>query len=306
MSTGWGVEVARGPLKEDQLLELMGGFDAVICGDDEYSSAVMNKGMPRLKIISKYGIGLDCIDISAATERGIAVAYTPGVNHVTVAEHVFALMLSRVRNLVEEVGHTRAGEWKRLAGGELHGKTLGIIGLGRIGAEVAVRARAFGLAIIAQSREWDPEFVQLAGVRMLDNVEDVLREADIVTLHLPLTPESRQLLNRERLALMKPGAFLINTARGELVDRKALVEALDSGQLAGYCADVLEQEPPPADHPLLRHPCCYITPHIGSRTVESVERQARCAIKNVVEYLVGDQEKTILINPEVLTSGKLI
>ena len=299
-STGWEVHAERGPLPEERMLDLLGTYDAVICGDDAYTAAVMDKGLPRLKIISKYGIGLDRVDVAAATERGIAVAFTPGVNHTTVAEHVFALMLGRMRNLVEEVAFTRAGEWTRITGNELSGKTLGIIGLGRIGGEVAVRAKAFGMTVLAQSAEWDKDFVAREQIRMKDQVEEVLREADIVTLHLPLTPESRNLLNKERIGMMKPGTLLINTARGELVDRAALLDALDRGHLAGYCADVLEQEPPPADHPLLHHPRCTITPHIGSRTVENVERQARRAIENVAAYLGGHADQAVLANAREL------
>ncbi len=303
-STGWEVQTERGPLPEERMLELLGACDAVICGDDDYTAAVMDKGLPRLKIISKYGIGLDRIDLPAATERGVAVAYTPGVNHTTVAEHVFALMLGRMRNLVEEVNCTRTGEWKRITGNELCGKTLGIIGLGRIGGEVAVRAKAFGMKVLAQSVEWDKEFVERIGIRMMVDVERVLSEADIVTLHLPLTSDSRNLLNAERIAMMKSGALLINTARGELVDRDALVEALDSRRLAGYCADVLEEEPPPFDHPLLRHPGCYITPHIGSRTMENVERQARRAIENVAAYLGGHSDQAVLANARELKTSE--
>jgi D-3-phosphoglycerate dehydrogenase / 2-oxoglutarate reductase len=302
--TGWEIVTARGPLPEERMLDLVGECDAVICGDDVYTAAVMDRGLPRLKIISKYGIGLDRIDVPAATGRGIAVAYTPGVNHTTVAEHVYALLLGHMRNLVEEVTCTRARQWKRLTGCEVAGRTLGIIGLGRIGQEVALRAPAFGLKVVAYSAEWNEAFVARVGVRMLPDVESVLGESDIVTLHLPLTPESRHLLNRDRLALMKSGALLINTARGELVDLHALVQVLDTGRLRGYCADVLDQEPPPPHHPLLTHPRCYITPHIGSRTLQSVERQACKAIENVVAYLSGHFQDAVLANSAVLRTSR--
>ncbi len=285
--TGYDVITARGPLNEEQILELVGEVDGIICGDDMFTRRVLEKALPRLRVLSKYGIGLDKIDVEAATEFAIPVLFTPGVNHTTVAEHCFALLLGLVKNLVEEVNFTRSGKWKRLTGHEIMGRKIGIVGLGRIGKEMAIRARAFGLEAQAFDIYWDGDFADQHGVRRVDSLNELLRTADIVSLHTNLSPQTRNMLNPESIALMKKGALVINCARGELVDTAAMVEALESGQVGGYGADVLDQEPPPADHPLLKAPNCLITPHIGSRTYESVVRQATKAVTNLILALEG-------------------
>ena len=236
-----------------------------------------------------YGIGLDKIDIEAATELGIPVLFTPGVNHTTVAEHCFALLLALVRNLVEEVNFTRSGQWKRLTGHEIMGRKIGIAGLGRIGKEMAIRAKAFGLETLAYDIYWDREFADRHGVKRAESLGEMLNASDIVTLHTNLTPETRNMLDAESIGRMKKGVLVINCARGELVDTGAMVAALISGQVGGYGADVLELEPPPEDHPLFSAPNCLITPHIGSRTYESVVRQATKATKNLILALRGEK-----------------
>jgi D-3-phosphoglycerate dehydrogenase / 2-oxoglutarate reductase len=288
-ASGFEIVRERGPLTEARMLELAGSFDAFICGDDAITRAVLQKSLPRLKVISKYGIGLDKIDLPSATEFKIPVLFTPGVNHTTVAEHTFALMLAAVRNLVVEANHVAAGRWTRLTGNEIIGKTLAIVGLGNIGREVAIRARAFGLNIIGYGHYWDEDFARQYGITRIENFDDVLRQADIISLHTKLTPSTRGLINAQNFPLIKPSAVLINTCRGELVDLPALVAALKSKQLLAYAADVLDQEPPPADHPLLGLPNVILTPHIGSRTFESVQRQAVCAIENLTLFLAGKE-----------------
>lgn len=286
---GLGHEVitARGPLSEAELMDLVGDIDAIICGDDEMSRTVLQKASPRLRCLSKYGIGVDKIDLEAARELGIPVSNTPGVNHMTVAEHVFALMLALAKNLVDEVSITRQGNWKRLIGTELCGKSLGIVGLGRIGKEVALRAKAFGMQVRAYDIYWDTEFAHAHDIKQRDELAELLVKADIISLHVNLSPDTRNMINRETLTTMKEGAILINCARGELVDSEAVAEALAKGTLRGYGADVLEKEPPPANHPLLSAPNCLITPHIGSRTYESVVRQGRAAVENLRLVLSG-------------------
>lgn len=296
---GWDIVRARGPLTEAQVLAQVGEVDGLLCGDDALTRPVLEKARPRLRVISKYGIGVDKIDVAAATALGLPVGFTPGVNHTTVAEHAFCLLLALEKNLVPEVDATRAGQWKRLIQHELLGKTLGIVGLGRIGKEVALRARAFGMRVQSCDVHWDASFAQAQDICRCGGPEDLLRTSDYVTLHTYLSPETHHLINRERLALMKRGALLINTARGELVDTAAVVEALDSGQLGGYGTDVLEVEPPPPDHPLLRHPRCLVTPHIGSRTYESVVRQANMALENLILGLAGQPMKAV-VNPEAV------
>jgi D-3-phosphoglycerate dehydrogenase len=284
-----GLEVVRerGPLPEARMLELAGQFDAYLCGDDALTRAVIAKSRPRLRVISKYGIGLDKIDLAAATELGVPVLFTPGVNHTTVAEHTFALLLAAARNLVAEANHTAAGRWTRLTGHELHGKTLAVVGLGRIGREVATRARAFGMTLLGHGHHWDDAFAATYGIERVEAFDDVLRRGDFISLHTKLTPATTHLIHAGNIGLMRPTAILVNTSRGGLVERNALVAALKAGQILAYAADVLDEEPPPPDHPLLGLPNVIITPHIGSRTHESVQRQASCAVENLTLFLAG-------------------
>jgi len=286
-AAGFEIVRERGPLPEARMLELAGGFDAYLCGDDAMTRAVIEKSLPRLKVISKYGIGLDKIDVKAATDLKVPVLFTPGVNHTTVAEHTFALMLAAVRNLVVEANHTAAGRWTRITGNEVCGKTLAIVGFGRIGKEVAVRAHAFGLKMIGYGNYWDEDFARWYGIERVATIDDALRRADIVSLHTKLTPATRHLINAKNIGLLKRGSVIVNCARGEILELSALVDALKSKHLLAYAADVLDQEPPPPDHPLLGLPNVIITPHIGSRTHESVQRQASCAVENLTLYLAG-------------------
>lgn len=286
--TGWEIITARGPLTEEATLALVGEVDGIICGDDAITERVLDKALPRLKVLSKYGIGVDKIDVEAATARGIPVCYTPGVNHCTVAEHCFALLLGLAKNLVTEINYTRSGQWKRLIGHEIMGKRIGIVGLGRIGREVAVRARAFGMDVSGYDIYWPQAFAEAHGVERMSSIEGILRQSDVISLHTNLTPETRDLLNAERLEWVKDGVWIINCARGELVNTADMVAALRSGKVGGYGTDVLDVEPPPADHPLLAEPNCLVSPHIGSRTYESVVRQASAAVENLLRVMRGD------------------
>ena len=288
-NAGFEIVRDRGPLPEQRMLELVarGDFDGWLIGDDAITRAVIQKSLPRLKVISKYGIGLDKVDVKAATELKVPVTFCPGVNHTTVAEHVFGLMLAIYRDIVPQCNSVKSGRWKRLTGHELFGKTIGVIGIGRIGKEVVTRARAFGMNVIGYDIYWDDKFAQANHVTRASSIEDVLKGSDIVTLHTNLTDETRHFINASCLALLKKGAVLINTARGELVERNDVVAALKSGELLGYGADVLDQEPPPKDHPLFACPNAVITPHIGSRTYESVARQAKMAAENLIAVLDG-------------------
>ena len=213
--------------------------------------------------------------------------FTPGVNHTTVAAHAFLLLLALENNLLFHTDSTRTGGWKRQTGHELCGKTLGLVGLGRIGQEVAVRARAFGVNVVGFGHYWDEAFAQAHGIKRAATLAGLFKDADYLSQHTNLTPATRGLINAENIAQMKRGVVIINCARGELVDTSALVTALKSGAIAGYGADVLDQEPPPADHPLLKLTNVVITPHIGSRTYESVVRQASCAVENLTLFLAG-------------------
>ena len=286
---GFEIVRERGPLPESRMLELVakGDFDGWLIGDDAITRAVIQKSLPRLKVISKYGIGLDKVDVKSATEFKLPVTFCPGVNHTTVAEHVFGLMLAIYRDIVPQCNYVKSGNWKRLTGHELAGKTIGVIGLGRIGKEVSSRARAFGMNVIGFDLYWDDKFAQQYSVQRAGSIEDVLKVSDIVTLHTNLTDETRHMMNAKRLTMMKKGSVLINTARGELVETNDIAAALKSGQLLGYGADVLESEPPPKDHLLFACPNAVLTPHIGSRTYESVARQAKMAAQNLINVLNG-------------------
>jgi D-3-phosphoglycerate dehydrogenase len=285
-------------LSEAQTLELVGDIDAFICGDDAITRKVLEKARPRLKIISKYGIGVDKIDMKSATEFGLPVLFTPGVNHTTVAEHTFLLLLALEKNFIAAVDATRKGEWKRKTGHELLDKTIGIIGLGRIGKEVAIRARAFGMHPVGFDVYWDEAFARQHGVRRAATLDELFAASDYISLHTNLTPETRDMINARSIAKMKKGVIILNCARGEIVHTADMVTALQSGQVAGYGADVLDQEPPPASHPLLKLPNCIITPHVASRTYESVVRQATTAVKNLILAMNGDKPLA-QVNPEV-------
>lgn len=284
---GYEVVYERGPLSEERMLELAGDFDAFLCGDDDITRAVIEKSLPRLRVIAKYGIGLDKIDLNAATELKIPVTFTPGVNHTAVAEQVFALLLALTRHLVEQVNRTRQGSWKREIGTEIYRKTLGIVGLGRIGKEVAIRARAFGMKVKAYDVYWDEKFAEEQGVERCGTLQELFTGSHVLSLHSNLTPDTFEMVNRESIQWLPLGAYLINCGRGELINTRDVCAALESGYLGGYGADVLDQEPPPADHPLLSAPHCVISPHVGSRTYESVARQADMALRNLILVLDG-------------------
>jgi D-3-phosphoglycerate dehydrogenase len=297
-STGWEIIRARGPLNEADTLALVGDIDGYICGDDMITRAVFEKARPRLKVLSKYGIGVDKIDVKTCTEFGIPLLFTPGVNHTTVAEHTFLLLLALEKNFLFHTDSTRSGGWKRKTGHELLEKTIGIIGLGRIGKEVAIRARAFGMNPIGYDVYWDEKFAAELGVKRANTMEEVFAVSDYLSLHTNLTPETRDLINAKTIAKMKKGVLILNCARGEIVHTSDMVEALKSGQVGGYGTDVLDQEPPAADHPLLKLPNVVCTPHIGSRTHESVQRQAMASVKNLIAAMHGEKPLA-QVNPEV-------
>lgn len=285
---GFEIIHERGPLPEKRMLELVGEVDAFLCGDDEITSKVIDHALPQLKVVSKYGIGLDKIDVDYLTAKGIPLTFCPGVNHTTVAEHTFALMLALFRKLIKEANHVANGEWVRITGNEIMGKTLSIIGLGRIGKEVAIRANAFGMKVIGFDLYWDDDFAQNHKVVRAQSIDEALNAGDIVSLHVNLTDETRALINKDRISKMKDGVVILNCARGEIIHTQDVIDALHSGEIGGYGTDVLDIEPPPSDHPMLRAPNTVITPHIGSRTFESVERQATMAAKNLVLAIQGE------------------
>ena len=290
--SGFEIVSARGPLTEAQLLELIAGdgFDGILNGDDAITARVIDAALPRLRVIAKYGIGLDSIDVAHATARAVPVLFTPGVNHTTVAEHTFGLMIALAKQFWPHLRSTKAGQWKRVTGSELAGKRLALLGLGRIGKEVARRAVAFDMQIAGHDPRWDDAFARSCGVVRAASADEAVRGADVISLHMSLGESNRRWLDRARIATLKRGALVINTARGGLVDEAAIAEACRAGALGGYATDVLEQEPPPADHPFTGIDNIIVTPHVGSRTYESVERQGLRAARNLVNFLRGDPD----------------
>lgn len=293
-SQGFDIVRERGPLPESEMLDLSGEFDAFLCGDDAITRAVIDKSLPRLKVISKYGIGLDKINVAYATEQELAVLNTPGVNHTTVAEHTFGLLLSLSKKIQENAVDVVAGKWqagwKKPVGHEILGKTMGIIGLGRIGKEVATRARAFGMKVIAFDPYFDEAFAEQHDVTRCASMDEVLINSNVVSLHCFLDENTRGMINAQKIAEMQDDVIVLNCARGELVETDDIAEALNSGKAAGYGADVLDEEPPAADHKLFSAPNCIITSHIASRTYESVERQALRATHNLINFLNGESD----------------
>jgi D-3-phosphoglycerate dehydrogenase / 2-oxoglutarate reductase len=253
-------------------------------------SAELIGSLERCQIISRSGTGLDAIDIPAATARGIWVAYVPDYSIDEVSSHAVGLLLAHARAIPWLVESTRAGTWAYLAAGprrRLRGQTLGVVGFGRIGQAVAAKACALGLEIIAHDPFLDDQMIAAAGARPVDR-ETLLRESDYISLHVPLSDANRHFIDAQSLALMKPTAFLINTARGGLVDEEALLNAVRAGQIAGAGLDVLAVEPPPADHPLLHEPRILVTPHSGFYSEDAAHDVRVRAAEEVVRVLRGE------------------
>ncbi|MBC7976518.1 MAG: 3-phosphoglycerate dehydrogenase, partial [Myxococcales bacterium] len=244
--SGFEIVRARGPLGEAQLLELIAGegFDGILNGDDAITARVIDAALPRLRVIAKYGIGLDSIDCVHAKARQIPVLFTPGVNHTTVAEHTFGLMIALSKHFWSHLRSTKAGQWKRTTGSELAGKRLAFLGFGRIGKEVARRAAAFDMQLVAHDPQWDEAFAQAHGVTRSASLDEAAAGADVISLHMNLGDGNRKWLDQARIARLKPGALIINTARGGLVDGDALLRALRAGAIGGAGIDVLPEEPP--------------------------------------------------------------
>jgi D-3-phosphoglycerate dehydrogenase / 2-oxoglutarate reductase len=290
--SGFEIVTARGPLNEAQLLSLLEGegFDGLLNGDDAITARVIDAALPRLRVIAKYGIGLDSIDVAHAAARKVPVLFTPGVNHTTVAEHTFGLMIALAKHFWTHLRSTKAGQWKRVTGSELAGKRLALLGMGRIGKEVARRAVAFDMQVVAHDLQFDEDFARAHGVARAASADEAALGADVISLHMNVSDSNRRWLDEARIATLKRGALVINTARGGLVDEAAVARACVSGALGGYATDVMEKEPPPPDHPFVGIDNIIVTPHVGSRTYESVERQGLRAARNIVNFLSGDPD----------------
>ncbi len=287
-----GIEVvsAVGKSSADLRAALADADGLIVRSETRVDRALLASG-PRLAVVARAGVGVDAIDVPAATDAGIVVLNTPGANTLAATEQTFALMLSLVRHVPSAVASIRAGRWERkpFIGTELHGKTLGIVGLGRIGGAVALRAAAFGMRLVASDPFISGARAEALGAELLP-LDDLLARADIVTLHVPLGPQTRGMIGRSELARMRPHALIVNCARGGVIEETALYEALEAKAIRGAAIDVVAEEPPPPDGTgarLHRHPLVIATPHLGGSTVEALERIAIELAQDVASVLLG-------------------
>ena len=298
LRTGAEVDVKRG-LNETELIDIIKEYEAlVVRSETKVTPAVIRAG-GQLKVIARAGIGVDNIDLEAATVAGIPVVNAPIGNTVAAAEHTMALMLSLARNVPQAYASMKNGEWKRSAymGVEVRGKVLGVVGLGRVGTEVAIRARAFGMTLVAYDPFVSPDYASRLGAQVV-SLDELLVSSDFITLHTPLTPNTNKLIGSRELSLMKPDARLINVARGELVDEAALLEALQADKLGGVALDVFIEEPPD-DMTLAQHSKVISTPHLGASTEEAQREVAIEAAGQVLAILDGQSASNMVNAPVV-------
>ena len=298
LRTGAEVDVKRG-LNETELIDIIKDYEAlVVRSETKVTPAVIRAG-GQLKVIARAGIGVDNIDLEAATVAGIPVVNAPIGNTVAAAEHTMALMLSLARNVPQAYASMKNGEWKRSAymGVEVRGKVLGVVGLGRVGTEVAIRAKAFGMKLVAYDPFVSPDYASRLGAQVV-SLDELLVSSDFITLHTPLTPNTNKLIGSRELGLMKPDARLINVARGELVDEAALLEALQADKLGGVALDVFVEEPPD-DMTLAQHSRVISTPHLGASTEEAQREVAIEAAGQVLAILDGQSASNMVNAPVV-------
>ncbi len=289
----------------DELIEAVRDADGLLIGNQVAIRDEVFAAAPRLRVLAGVGVGYDAFDVAAATKRGIAVSNTPDVLTHAVADLVLGLLFALSRSLLENAEYVRSGGWSHAArppplGFDVRGRTFGVVGMGRIGRVVTARAQALGMRTL-----WNDVFRDLpAGAPKSEyrELSDLLRESDVVSLHTDLNPTSRHLIGADELARMRPHAVLINTSRGPVVDQTALVLALEAGTLAACALDVLEQEPPAADDPILALPNALLVPHIGSATAQTRYAMRELAVRNLLAVLTGEPPPTCL-NPEVLVAG---
>jgi D-3-phosphoglycerate dehydrogenase len=277
------------PLSSEDISQLLPGIDGYIAGLDMIDKKALEKA-DCLKVISRYGVGVDNVDLLAAKEKGIIVTNTPGANSVAVAELTIALILSLARQIPKGVAATRQGQFPRLNGLSIEGKTVGILGLGLIGKQVVRRLAGFDCRVMANDPCADDRFANLYKVE-LTSLDNLIKESDYISLHLPLLPETRKMVNENFLSRVKQGSYIINTARGELIDEEALLAALKSGHLLGAALDVFTQEPPPPNHPLIALPQVIATPHLGAQTDGAVNAMGWMSYHECMAVLNGESAK---------------
>ncbi len=282
----WDIDYLRGPLKEYELLKIIHQYDGVLCGDDEYTRRVIKNGAEgKLKALAKYGVGLDKIDLEAVKQYGIEVSNCPGINQVSVAEHVLALLLTFEKNIHTQFNSVQKGSWKRLVGREIKGKKIGVIGLGSIGKELSIMMANLGLEVFAYDISPDQNFLEKNSKIKLVSLDELAKISDYVSLHLPLTDLTKELINDNLIAKFKQDVVIINTARGGLINKKSIIKALKYDQIRGYLCDVLDEEPIKANEELLGISEIIITPHVGSRTKDNIVNQGIQSVKNLIKSL---------------------
>ncbi len=295
-------QLARGHLSERETIEALRGAGAVIASGEVFSESVLS-ALPELRVVARAGVGYDRVDVAAATRQGVAVTITPTANHAAVAEHTLALILAVAKSIVPTDRQIRAGDWPVMASQPLRGRTLGLFGLGRIGRGVATRARAFDMSVIATETDPDHDFVAEHAIELVD-FDTLLARTDVLTLHCPLTGETRGLFDRHVFARMKAGTTLVNTARGPLVVEEDLVEALRSGHLGGAGLDVFEGEPTAADNPLFELENVVVTSHRAGNDTRSVKDMASEAARGIIDLHRGDWPSGAVVNDELRVGWK--
>jgi len=292
MLTARGYEIQRNntdrPYKKEEILNLIKDIDGIIIGIDELSAEIIERA-DKLKVISKYGTGLDNIDINMATNKKIIVTNTPTANVDAVADLAFGLILSLARRIPEADQKTKSGKWEKIIGKSVWEKTLGVIGLGKIGRQVVKRARGFQMNILGFDLVKDKKFAQRYGIKYV-NLEKLLQKSDYITIHIPLNDATRGMISYKELEKIKKEAFLINTSRGGIVDEQALYKALRNNQLKGAALDVYHNEPP-VESPLKELDNVIMTPHIGAYTEEAIENMGMQAAQNLIDVLEGRKPK---------------
>lgn len=286
-----GIEVVshprRGPLTKEEIIPLIKDVEGIIVGTDMLDAEILSHGK-QLKVVAKHGVGVDNVDLEAANRLGITVTNTPGANSLAVAEMAVCLMLGLSRNLVAGDNKVRSGNWQTMVGQQLSSKQVGIVGFGAIGRSLAQLLTGFGCQIVAYDPYASPEAAKEAGVTLV-SLDELLETSDYISLHVPNTPETRHMISKEAFGKMKKSAYLINVARGGVVDEYALAQALEQGEIAGAACDVFSEEPPSLDHPLFKAPNLVVTPHTGAHSREAMDGMSITAARNVVAIL-GDEE----------------
>lgn len=302
-----GIEVIEKPgISPGELLEVIGDVEGLAIRSGTKVTADVIAAANKLRVIGRAGIGVDNVDVAAATDRGIAVLNTPEGNNITTAEHTIALLVSLARHIPQATASMKAGKWEKqkFKGMELYNRTLAVVGLGNIGRIVALRGKALGMKVVAYDPFTTPERARQLDIELLEDFDDVLSRADAITVHVPKTKDTIGLLNRESFAKVRKGLLVINAARGGIVDEDALYEALESGQVGGAALDVFVEEPPPADHPLLNHDRVICTPHLGASTRQAQINVSVAVAEQICDYLLDDVVRNAInmpsISPELL------